>query len=171
MRSHDDQHFTRSRPHERCRARVRAHLADGITAVATCVRQRLLQSFVRRHLLSGDDSRAMRQWQHGGGFSIDASVRIEAADCAGRERLLRYCARPPLAPERLRELDSNRLGYDSPKPGPGAPGTLMLTPLELLDHLAALLSPPRIHRHFGVLARTAAHWKFPRRPRTAGLGR
>jgi hypothetical protein len=37
----------------------------------------------------------MAQWEHGSGFSVDASVRIEATDRAGRERLLRYCARPP----------------------------------------------------------------------------
>jgi len=29
-------------------------------------------------------ARAMGQWDHGGGFSVDASVRIEAADEAGR---------------------------------------------------------------------------------------
>jgi len=39
----------------------------------------------------------MARWEHGGGFSVDASVRIAAADRAGRERLLRYCARPPFA--------------------------------------------------------------------------
>jgi hypothetical protein len=35
---------------------------------------------------------------------------------------------------------------------------------DLLDHLAALVAPLRINRHrnFGVLARTAAHRKFPR---------
>lgn len=33
--------------------------------------------------------------QHGGGFSVDAGVRIEAADRAWLERRLRYCARPP----------------------------------------------------------------------------
>jgi len=48
-----------------------------------------LRLFVRRGLLPADDARAMAQWQHGGGFSVDASVRIEAADRAGRERLLR----------------------------------------------------------------------------------
>jgi hypothetical protein len=36
----------------------------------------------------------MASWHHGGGFSLDASVRIEATDRAGLERLLRYCARP-----------------------------------------------------------------------------
>jgi hypothetical protein len=81
-------------------------------------------------------------------------VRIEAADLAGRERLLRYCARPPFAPERLRELDCEHLSYDNPKPGPGGSSPQLLTPLELLDRIAALVPPPRIHRHryFGVLA-------------------
>jgi len=34
---------------------------------------------------------------HGGGFSVDAVVRIEATDRAGLQRLLRYCAHPPFA--------------------------------------------------------------------------
>jgi hypothetical protein len=58
----------------------------------------------------------MAHWEHDGGFSVDASVRIEAADCAGREPLLRYCARPPFALDRLRELDPERLLYEVPSP-------------------------------------------------------
>ena len=38
-------------------------------------------------------------------------MRIETADRAGRERLLRCCARPPFALERLRKLDPERLLY------------------------------------------------------------
>ncbi len=34
---------------------------------------------------------------HGGGFSLNAAVRIEATDRKGLERLLRYCARPLFA--------------------------------------------------------------------------
>ena len=75
------------------------------------------------------------------------AMRIEANDRAGRERLLRYCARPPFALERLRELAPERLAYDHPKPGPGTRGALILTPLELLGGLAALVPPPRIYRH------------------------
>ena len=83
--------------------------APAVAAVQACVRRRLLRIFVRRGLLPGDDAQAMGQWEHGGGFSVDGSVRIEAADRAGRERLLRYCARPPFALERLRELDRRPL--------------------------------------------------------------
>jgi hypothetical protein len=49
--------------------------------------------------------RTMTQRQHGGGFFVDAAVRIEADDRGGRERLWRYCARPPFALDRLRESD------------------------------------------------------------------
>lgn len=135
------------------------HAATGLDATAIAevqaqVRRRLLRLFVRRGLLPADGALAMAQWEHGGGFSVDASVRIAAADRTGRERLLRYCARPPLALGRLRELDPERLLYESIKPGPSGNGPLLLTPLQLLDRLAALVPPPRIHRHryFGVLA-------------------
>ena len=115
----------------------------------------------------------MGQWAHGGGFCVDDSVRIEAADRAGRERLLRYCAGPQFALDRLHQVDTERLRYDSTKPGPGGGGPLLLTPLELLDRLAALVPPPRVHRHryFGSPVRATAYWKFPRRPRPSGPGR
>lgn len=63
----------------------------------------------------------MAHRDHSGGFSVDASVRIAATDRAGRERLLRYCARPPFALKRLRDRDPERLLYASAKPGPGGP--------------------------------------------------
>ena len=107
----------------------------------------------------------MLTWQGSGGFSIDASVRIEGDDRAGVERLLRYCARPPFALERLHapggiaSLSSNesRLVYRLPKPTPDGSTELRLTPLELLERLAPLIPPPRMHRHryHGVLAPNA----------------
>jgi len=63
--------------------------ADAIAAVQSCVRRRLLRALGRRGLLPGNDAQAMGQWRHGGGISLDGSVRIEAADRAGRERPLR----------------------------------------------------------------------------------
>ncbi|MBU0499598.1 MAG: transposase [Gammaproteobacteria bacterium] len=96
---------------------------------------------------------AAGQWDHGGGFSLDASVRIEAHDRQGLERLLRYCARPLFAADRLEELDAQRLIYHLPKPGPDGRTQLILSPLELIGRIAALVPPPRQHRHryYGVL--------------------
>jgi hypothetical protein len=131
--------------------------ASAITAVQKAVRRRLLRAARRRGLLTEDDAQAMAEWAHGGGFSVDAEVRIEANDRAGLERLLRYCARPAFSLERLREIDAEHLVYESVKPGPGGSVSLMLTPMELLDRLAALIPPPRRHRHryVGVLAPNA----------------
>ena len=100
-------------------------------------------------------------------------MRIEAEDRAGRERLPRYCARPPFALDRLRELNPERLRYEVTKPGPGGGGSLLLTHVELIDRIAALVPPPRFHRlrYFGVLARTAAQGKFCWRPRMRASGR
>lgn len=136
------------------------------------VRRRLLRMLVHRGLLPGDGAQAMAQWEHGGGFSVDVSVRIAAVDRAGRERLLRYCARPPFALDRLRELDPEHLLYESTRQGPGETGPQILTPLQLLDRLAALVPRPRVHhRYVEVLPRTAGHGEFPRRRRPAAIGR
>ena len=76
-------------------------------------------------------------------------MRIEASDRAGLERLLRYCARPPFGGQRLL--------YRLPKPRRDGCTALTLTPLELIQRLAALIPPPRAHRHryHGVLAPNA----------------
>ncbi len=48
------------------------------------------------------DAKDTLAYQHSG-FSVDAGVCIEVYDRAALERLLRYCARPPFAMERLRK--------------------------------------------------------------------
>ena len=57
----------------------------------------------------------------------------------------------------MREIDAEHWIYESIKPGPGGSPSLMLTPLELIERLAALIPPPRRHRHryYGVLAPNA----------------
>ncbi len=85
---------------------------------------------------------------------MDASVCINENERAGLERLLRYCARPPFALEHLQQLDAEHLAYHSPQPGLDGSSDLVLTPLELIGKIAALVPPSRSHRHryFGVLA-------------------
>ncbi|MCP3884101.1 MAG: IS91 family transposase, partial [Propionibacteriaceae bacterium] len=58
---------------------------------------------------------------------------------------------------RLEAIDAHRLMYHLPKPQPDGRTDLMLTPLELIDRLAALIPPPHTHRHryHGVLAPNA----------------
>jgi hypothetical protein len=121
----------------------------------------------------------MLTWENSG-FSVDASVRITLIDrdvpsyFQSLEHLLRYCARPPFALERLSVMrgEDGRIAcvrYVLPRhkaanwvgPGrgrkstrPGASGVVELSPFEFLDRLADLVPPPRKHRHryHGVFA-------------------
>jgi hypothetical protein len=129
-----------------------------VAAVQELVRKRVLALFERRALLTPEAVADMREWEHGGGFSLDATIRIEPNDRAGLERLLRYCARPAFARERLCwDRTGERLLYELPKPRPDGQIMLRLAPLDLLDRLAVLIPPPRSHRHryCGVLAPNA----------------
>jgi len=48
---------------------------------------------------------------------------------------------------KYREQDRLLAAPKSYKPGPGGSVSLLLTPLELIERLAALIPPPRRHRH------------------------
>jgi hypothetical protein len=126
-----------------------------VAQVQANLRRRILRAFVGRSLIERVDAKEMLTYKHSG-FSVNASVCIEAHDRAALERLLRYCARPPFAMERLRK-EGTALVYRCAKHEAAAGGVvaeLVLTPLELIDRIAALVPPPRTHRHryFGVLA-------------------
>jgi hypothetical protein len=69
--------------------------------------------FAYRGLLDPDDARDMLTWEHGG-FSLDASVCIAGQDRARLERLLRCCARPPFALERIEQVNEDRIVYRLP---------------------------------------------------------
>jgi hypothetical protein len=134
--------------------------ADAVAQVQTTLQKRILRAFVARGLLESCDAKDMLAYAHSG-FSVDAGVCIEAHDRAALERLLRYCARPPFAMERLRKEGAAlvyRCAKQRSEPTSDKRGTkadeLTLTPLELIDRIAALVPPPRTHRHryFGVLA-------------------
>ena len=131
-----------------------------VAQVQATLRRRILRAFVGRGLLQSCDAKDMLAYQHSG-FSVDTGVCIEAHDRAALERLLRYCARPPFAMERLRKEGAAlvyRCAKQRSEPSSDRRGAkvneLNLTPLELIDRIAALVPPPRTHRHryFGVLA-------------------
>ena len=136
-----------------------------VAQVQTDLRRRILRAFVGRGLLESCDAKEMLGYQHSG-FSVDAGVCIQAHDRAALERLLRYCARPPFAMDRLRKEGAalvyrcakQRSEPSSDKRGAKA-DELHLTPLDLIARIAALVPPPRTHRHryFGVLAPNSPH--------------
>lgn len=150
-----------------------------ILALTERVRTRLVRWFLRHGLLDAEAAADMLAWQNSG-FSIDASVRVALVDrdvpnyFKSLEHLLRYCARPAFALERLSLLPGRnggpkRIGYALPRhkrgqwvgPGrrrkavaPGENGVVDFSPFEFLDRLGDLVPPPRKHRHsyHGVFA-------------------
>ncbi|MDC0683446.1 DDE-type integrase/transposase/recombinase [Sorangium atrum] len=87
------------------------------------------------------------------GFNVEAAVRIEGYDDEGRERLVRYCARPCFALERLSILRDGRVAYQVKYPRRKGTHRVM-TPIVFFARLAALVPPPRhpLVRYHGVLA-------------------
>jgi hypothetical protein len=96
------------------------------------------------------------------GFNLHAGVRIGAGDDLGRERLCRYAARPALALDRLRRLRDGRLAYQVKYARRGAAKHRVMTSLELLARLSALIPPPRhpLVRFHGVLAPHSSWRRF-----------
>ena len=137
------------------------------------LRRRILRAFVGRGLLESCDAKDRLAYRHSG-FSVDAGVCIAAHDRAGLERLLRYCARPSFAMERLRK-EGNDLVYRCAKqysePTRDKRGAkvdeITLTPLELIDRIAALV-PPAAHAPTSLL--WCAGTEFAAAPCSDGAG-
>ena len=135
-----------------------------VERVQGLVRQRVLGLFEGRGLLSRETVAVMQGWGHSGGFSVHAGVRVATQDSAGRERLLQYCARPMFAGEWLvwagggaqvrYRLPRAALQEYRPAQQQQRSIELRLSASEFLDRVAALIPPPRKHRHryLGVLA-------------------
>jgi hypothetical protein len=88
------------------------------------------------------------------GFNLHASVVVSADDDLGRERLMRYGARPPLALDRIRRLPGGRIAYRIKNLRDGRAKNRGMTSLEFMARLAALVPPPRLPllRYHGVFA-------------------
>jgi hypothetical protein len=158
---------------------VRPITQADLATVTERVRHRVIRWFRLAHLLDASAAADMIAWENSG-FSIDSSVRIALIDrdvpsyFQSVEHLLRYCARPPFALERLsvirgpagritqvryvlpRHKAANCVGRGRGRKStrPGANGVVELTPFEFLNRLADLVQPPRKHRHryHGVFA-------------------
>jgi len=76
------------------------------------------------------------------GFDIHAGVVVSGSEPESRERLLRYCARPPLSLERMQVLPNGFVAYALRKSW-GKPTHRVLAPLDFLARLAALIPLPR----------------------------
>ena len=94
------------------------------------------------------------------GFSLHANTAVPGGDRQRLERLAQYCARPPIAMERLEPLSDGRLLYRFKRPWRDGTTHVVLEPLELLEKLVAIVPAPKAHlvRYAGILA-PAAKWR------------
>ncbi len=85
------------------------------------------------------------------GFSLHAATTAKADDARGREALVRYALRPPIAQERLHILPNDLVRIELKRPF--SDGTIDLDPLSLLCRLAASVPPPACHlvHYSGIL--------------------
>ncbi len=118
---------------------------DDIADAQVAIEKSVLRLFNRRGWFDNDEVEKILSYENTG-FSLDAKVRIQAWDRDGLERLIRYCARPAFASENLR-WNGPWITYRLPKPCHTGKTSIQLDPLEFLDKIAALIPPPRRHRH------------------------
>ena len=87
------------------------------------------------------------------GFSLHAGVSFGELDRKGKDRLVRYCARPPLAMERLSVLRNGAVAYKLNWTNSRSSHRVM-TPMEFIERLVSIVAPPRLPltRFHGVLA-------------------
>src|SRR5438128_7474801 len=94
------------------------------------------------------------------GFSVHANVHIETRDRMRLGRLIRYCARPAVATERLSELADGRLLYRLKRPWRDGTSAVIFERQDFMSKLAVLVPAPRAHltKYHGILAPAAA-WR------------
>ena len=99
----------------------------------------------------------MRPCANLNGFSLHAAVRCGADDRKSLEQLCRYITRPALANERLQCNAAGQVVLKLKTPRHDGTTHLVMSPLEFMQRLAALVPRPRLHliRFHGVLAPNA----------------
>lgn len=77
------------------------------------------------------------------GFDVRCAVRIAANDDVRRERLVRYCARPPLSLDRIEVQRDGRIAFRLKQPRKGRTYRVM-DPLSFMARLAAQTPHPKL---------------------------
>ena len=94
------------------------------------------------------------------GFTLHAATRAGALDTQGREALLRYILRPPIAQERVEPTKDGLVRIVLKRAYSDGTVAVEMDPLSLLCRLATSVPPPRYHtvKYAGVLA-SASKWR------------
>ena len=79
------------------------------------------------------------------GFSLHAAVRCGADDRQALEQLCRYITRPALANERVQTNAAGQVVLKLKTPWRDGTTHIVMSPLEFMQRLAALVPRPRLH--------------------------
>jgi hypothetical protein len=128
----------------------------------------------------------MRSWKHSG-FSVDQSVRLEAGDQEGVQRLIQYFLRCPFSEARMIEVaDAGKVIYKTehnavgrfPEPGDDellagpARNFQVFDPLDFLAEVTQHIPDPGEHliRYYGWYSNKTRGQRAQRQPAAAGTG-
>ena len=149
---------------------------DELHALLQTVIARLMKMLTRRGVLvedmgqtylaepdaDGEEARTLRPLQAAAityriALGPRAAVRVEAHDRKRLEQLCRYITRPALSDERVQVNAAGQVELKLKTPWRDGTTHLVLSPLEFMQRLAALVPRPRLHliRFHGVLAPNA----------------
>ncbi len=117
---------------------------DDITDAQEATQTRVLAYFSRRKFFDKTEMMKMLSYETSG-FSLKASVKVEAWDKEGLERLIRYCARPPFKSENIR-FNGPWIRYTLPKPCHTGKISIQIDPLEFIERISHFIPYPRRHR-------------------------
>ena len=94
------------------------------------------------------------------GFTLHAATRAGGSDDTGREALLRYVLRPPIAQERVEPQKGGLVRIALKRAYADGTVAVDMDPLSLFCRLATAVPPPRYHtvKYAGVLA-AASRWR------------
>ena len=105
-------------------------------------------------VVADQDHASKRRQRPPHGFDLHATRKVSKEDRKGLERLCNYILKPPLAHDRLEQLDDGRIRLRFTRPWSNGASHQILTPLDLIARLVALVPRPRVHqiRYAGFLA-------------------
>lgn len=88
------------------------------------------------------------------GFSLHAATRVRAHQRKRLENLIRYMARPSLSTQRMSLTPTGDIKYELKKKWRNGVTHVLLSPMELIEKLCALIPLPYFHlvRYWGVFA-------------------
>lgn len=120
-------------------------------------RHKIFAMLKKEGLLSDERIKLLLSWRHTG-FSVDASVRVDAGDTKALERVARYILRPPVSLERLSWHEATgEVSYTAKAASSGHTQSERFDPHDFLARVIMHVPEPKLHtaRFYGEYSSVA----------------